>query len=424
MKKIISLLFVSAFLFLAASCRSFSERTAANERKVLVERLDEALIRAGNYLIGRQASDGAWRSETYGCFRKGPELTGYVLSCLYFLPREVSEKTVAYRRGADYLAGFVDERGKIAVETGDLLFPAYSAANAGRAVALQDKSERNLRAQKAWLDVLLKHRLCGDLGWLPSDPEYGGWGFSVLPPRKPPAGTPRAPFCESNLSATVFGIAALRSAKVPTDHPAYREALMFVLRCQNYTDGEERQDLRFDDGGFFFMPGDEVQNKAGVAGMDRLGQRRFHSYGTMTADGVRCLIRCGLPADHPRVVAARRWLERNFSVKENPGRFEKDREVLRQATYYYWVWAATHALQAFGTREITVGTDEVETVWAEALAKELLARQEQNGSWVNRVCTDAKEDDPLVAVPWAAAALAVCRAGLESTENIASCKTR
>ncbi len=38
-------------------------------------------------------------------------------------------------------------------------------------------------------------------------------------------------------------------------------------------------------------------------------------------------------------------------------------------------------------------------------------RQQPDGNWVNRF-TDAKEDDPLVSTPWAAAALAICRATL------------
>jgi hypothetical protein len=49
--------------------------------------------------------------------------------------------------------------------------------------------------------------------------------------------------------------------------------------------------------------------------------------------------------------------------------------------------------------------------WAAALAAELLARQRDDGAWVNRY-TDAKEDDPLVATSWAAAALAICRSSL------------
>ena len=43
------------------------------------------------------------------------------------------------------------------------------------------------------------------------------------------------------------------------------------------------------------MPGDPVQNKAGAAGMDRFGRQRMRSYGGMTADGIRAMIRCGLP---------------------------------------------------------------------------------------------------------------------------------
>ena len=80
--------------------------------------------------------------------------------------------------------------------------------------------------------------------------------------------------------------------------------------------------------------------------MDRFGHARFHSYGTMTADGLRALLRCGLAENHPRVVAARRWLAQNFSATHNPGGFAGDRAVLRDATYYYWTWAAAHALLA------------------------------------------------------------------------------
>ena len=42
------------------------------------------------------------------------------------------------------------------------------------------------------------------------------------------------------------------------------------------------------------------------------------------------------------------------------------------------------------------------------LAAELVRRQLPDGSWSNTF-TDAREDDPLVATPWAAAALAICR---------------
>lgn len=124
----------------------------------------------------------------------------------------------------------------------------------------------------------------------------------------------------------------------------------------------------------------------------------------MTADGLRSLLRCGLAKDHPRVVAASRWLERNFSAAHNPGAFTADRAVLRDATWYYWVWAASHAFLAVDLKQLDTSEGPVD--WSDAFARLLLDRQRPDGSWVNRF-TDAKEDDPLVATSWASSALAI-----------------
>jgi hypothetical protein len=111
----------------------------------------------------------------------------------------------------------------------------------------------------------------------------------------------------------------------------------------------------------------------------------------------------------PCVAAARRWLEANFSAEHNPGRFGEEREVLRDATYYYYCWSAAHAFMALDLREIKTSHGTMK--WAEALAAELMRRQRPDGSWRNRF-TDAKEDDALVSTPWAAATLALCRASI------------
>jgi len=282
---------------------------------------------------------------------------------------------------------------------------------------LREKDEPHLRAQRAWLKAVLARRLSRELGWTPTDPQFGGWGFSLDPPHKPAPGEGAQAFCESNLSATLFGLAALRSAKVPATDSAYAEILTFVRRCQNFADDPAQADPVFDDGGFFFMPNDELQNKGGAAGKDRHGRARFHSYGTMTADGLRALMRCGLSAEEPRVAAARRWLERNFNAAHNPGVFAGEREELRDSTYYYWGWAAAHAFQSLRVRtvETRVEGGGGRTDWTVALAEELLRRQRQDGAWLNRF-TDAKEDDPLIATPWAASALAICRAVLTAED--------
>jgi len=372
----------------------------------LVPRIDVALGRAGGYLVSAQDDDGAWRSKAYASLRGGPALTPYVLSSLFYLPQTGTSARPSYRRGVEYLVGFVDENGRIRSDVPEMLYPVYTGTMASRVVPLLDRSPAHLTAQRAFVEFVRARQLTRSLGWHPDDPEYGGWGFSLVPPRKPRPDEPRDRFLESNLSATLFGIAALRSADVQAEDSAYQSALVFVRRCQNFSDDPRRRDPKFDDGGFFFMPGDMYQNKAGVAGEDRFGRERYHSYGTMTADGLRALVRCGLKSDHPRVVAARRWLEQNFSATDNPGTWEPDRAVLQNATYYYWAWSISHAFMGLGIEQIE--TDDGNVRWAEVLAEELLRRQKDDGSWINQY-TDSREDDPLVAVPWAAAALAVCR---------------
>jgi squalene-hopene/tetraprenyl-beta-curcumene cyclase len=389
---------------LLPACAAGAESPAGGES---ARRVDVALQKAARYLVAKQSPDGAWRSETYGAMRDGPSLTPLVMSALLFLPQAGAGGQAALGNGADYLAGFAGDDGRLKVQARELRFPVYTAASACRVLVLVQRSPRNVRAQQAWLACLRGRQLDESLGWLPADPEYGGWGYALDVPRKPAPGKPKELLHESNLAATVFALAALRSAKVPAGDPAYAKALRFVNRCQNFSDDPAAADAKFDDGGFFFIPGDAAQNKAGAAGADRFGRERFHSYGTMTADGLRALLRCGLAENHPRAVAARNWLTQNFSAAHNPGAFADDRAVLQDATWYYWTWAASHAFLAVGLQRFP--SREGSVTWPEAFAGELLARQRPDGSWVNRY-TDAKEDDPLVATAWASAALAIGRA--------------
>ena len=319
-----------AIVLVPLACAAVAETPAAAERS---HGIDLALQKAARYLVSKQSPDGAWRSETYGAMRDGPSLTPLIMSALLFLPQAGGDGQIAVSKGADYLAGFAGGDGRLKVQPRELLFPVYTAASASRVLALVERSPQNLRAQRAWLVYLRGRQLNESLGWRPTDPEYGGWGYSLGVPRKSAPGEPKELLHESNLAATVFALAALRSAKVPAGDPAYAQALSFVKRCQNYSDDPAAADPKFDDGGFFFIPGDAAQNKAGSAGTDSFGRARFHSYGTMTADGLRALLRCGLSEGHTRVVAARNWLTRNFSAAHNPGAFESDREVLQDATW-------------------------------------------------------------------------------------------
>ena len=296
--------------------------------------------------------------------------------------------------------------GRIDADRLSLGFPVYTAAAASWVVVLREQSDEHKRAAASWLNVVRDHQLDEDLGWWPGEASYGGWSYAIVPPRRPEAGHGGATINDSNISATLFAIGALRAAGATRGDPALRRAAVFVQRCQNFADHPDTADAPFDDGGFFFSPTDPTRNKPGSAGADRSGRIRYHSYGSATADGLRALIRCGLPLDHRRVRAAHRWLANHFSAGTNPGRFEPDREVLRDSYYHYYCWSVAHAFMAVGVRRVRTADGEAD--WPAQLARELIARQRRDGSWTNRF-TDAKEDDPLVSTPLAAAALSICR---------------
>jgi hypothetical protein len=346
------------------------------------------------------------------------------MSALWFLPQSGKAGRVAFHRGIRHLATHVDEAGRLRAGPDDLAYPAYTAAMASRVVVLGGRTPESLAHRKAWLTHIREHQLGTALGWSEEDSEFGGWGYSIARPRRPILGEPRPPLLDPNLSATLFALSALRSAKLPAEHPAWREALVFVERCQNRAD--EGAEPRFDDGGFVFAPANELQNKAGIAGTDRSGRTRYRSYGSMTADGLRALLLCGLPPTHPRVVAARGWLEARFRADRHPGDFGDDLAARGEGTFFYWVWSVTHAFARLEVR--TLERDGRTIDWAAALADELVRRQLPDGTWRNRF-TEAKEDDPLVATPWAASALAICRAaiaggGLRRTADYPSLRER
>jgi squalene-hopene/tetraprenyl-beta-curcumene cyclase len=358
---------------------------------VAAEAIDRALARAAVYLKALQSADGAWRSDVYGVFRTGDPLTPLVLNALH----AAHGREDGLRRGAAYLAALARPNGTIDAGPLGLRYPTYTAALTVLGLARPCHAEHRA-ARDTWLSFLRSRQLTEALGWTPADREYGGWGYCQGLPRKPPPGEPAPPLTESNLSATAFALAALRAAGCADDDPALRRALVFVERCQNYG-----ADPAFDDGGFFFMYDDSVRNKAGAAGTDRDGRQRYTSYGSMTADGLRSLLACGLPPEDSRVQAALGWLAERFGASAHPGRFAPGRAGVKASISFYYCWSVAQALLAGGAV----------LPWAQELAADLLRLQRPDGSWRN-TAVEVREDDPIVATSEAACALAVCRAAL------------
>ncbi len=357
----------------------------------LTSQISRSISHATDYLADRQSRDGAWRSDVYKDMEDGVSLTPTVCKALVFGGTNQRARKSA-ELGLQYVITLADTSGS-KVPTA---YPVYDGAAA--VLLLTRAGQGQSPACKSFLRLLRQHQLGPEAGWAPQDPQFGGWGYSNAIPYKPKRMELWNSANDSNLSSTLFALGALRTT-APRDDPAIQAAGEFVLRCQNYDSG----DLAFDDGGFFASPTFGPLNKAGGAGTDRLGRTRYVSYGSATADGLRCLLRAGYPPHHPRVASARAWLEKNFSAGEMPGKFPNELEIERDSLYYYWCWSLAHAMNDF---EQAGGLSRIN--WAEPMARELLSRQLDSGCWKNQASA-SREDDPLVATPFAMAALSLAR---------------
>jgi hypothetical protein len=371
---------------LAAGCGTHAETTPP-----LANRINAAIVRGTDFLHSRQGSDGLWRSDVYGSFKDPSVLTPFVLSAI----DAASPGPAIDQRGLNFLIAMTRADGSL--DTGGLgcSYPIYTGAFT---VGLLKSSRQtvHMRARTAWANDLASRQLDEKLGWQPQDPDYGGWGYAKELPRKPGAGLQVLPGTESNLSATTFALEAL--GHIETAPEVFRKAARFLERCQNFSKEAVNPPSPQDDGGFFFIPTDPSRNKAGFAGKDATGRLRYASYGSATADGIRALRACGVLETDPRLQAARSWLARSFRANTHPGDYASDRAMNREALYYYYAFSVSHALRDDG--------DDLRR--REQLAEALLARQRPDGSWVNPAVA-VREDDPLVATPFAVLALAACR---------------
>lgn len=175
----------------------------------------------------------------------------------------------------------------------------------------------------------------------------------------------------ADLSNTHLALAALKEAGVPKDDPVYARVLVFLGRCQNSSELNDGAGVApADDGGFLYDP---------VPGSPEDKARPRPSYAGMTYAGLLSLVLCDLPADDPRIQAARGWIASHYSLDENSG--VGARKATNQAGLYYYYYTFAKCLAAIGAP--TVATDAGERRWARDLFDALAARQKEDGSFVN-----------------------------------------
>ena len=318
----------------------------------------EALRRGVEFLLRQQVESGAFVSDGYATFRDGTALTPLVLLALQRATALADRTAEARRKAAAFLAAFVQPDGTVRPGPDGTAYPAYTAALAARTL---DGPPRD-----AWRRDLLARQLTEAHGWTPADAHYGGWGYYPGVPRKPNPGepVPAHHLLESNLSATRFALQSL-AACGPLPANLAAQAATFLARRLN------------PDGGYHFVAGDPVRNKAGQI------DGAMHSYGSATADGLICERLLGQSGDRPRA-----WLRDRFRADRHPGDYVPAHEPNRDAVYFYYAAAVAEALPEVRPE----------------LHRHLAATQSADGHWANRLDL-VREDDPVLATAYAVLAL-------------------
>ncbi len=340
------------------------------------------------YLKRQQQGDGGWqRSE-----KEPLGVTSLVLKAFVQQPTYTSTTDPA-KQGFERLLSFQLEDGGIYKN----LLASYNTAiaistlTAAKDPAMKERIERAVTYLRTlqWTPETVSaedEKISSD-----SDPWYGGWGYGG---RSRGKGRP-------DLSNTQFAIEAMHEAGVKSDDPAMQAALKFVTRVQNRSESND-QPWAGNDGGFAYGPSDarDGESFAG-AYTDTDGKRRLHSMGTMTYAGLKSFIYAGLSKDDPRVQAAWRWINANWTLDEHPGMSFSGEDKKRNGLFYYYHTLA-RALRVYG--EPTITTPQGKTFdWRVELISSLAKQQNADGSWTGTKAY--MEDNPIMVTAYIVLAL-------------------
>jgi squalene-hopene/tetraprenyl-beta-curcumene cyclase len=124
----------------------------------------------------------------------------------------------------------------------------------------------------------------------------------------------------------------------------------------------------------------------------------LRSYASMTYAGLKSMIHAGLESDDPRVKAAFTWIQRFYTVDENPG--------LGQHGLYYYFHTFAKSLDVLDV-DYLEDADGERHDWRKELTDKLADLQAPNGSWTNRA-ERWYERDPNLSTAYALLALAYC----------------
>jgi squalene-hopene/tetraprenyl-beta-curcumene cyclase len=342
---------------------------------------DAAVDRAVAYLKSKQAADGSWGGA------QAPGVTGVVLTGLLKTGKVSATDPVA-QKALKYIESLINTKeGHIAGKDSNPHLVNYITSI--NVLALTAAGSDSYKAVIADAGKYLR-RLQWDEGRdkKAGDDFYGGFGYDSK--NRP------------DLSNTQFTLDALVAAGVPKTDKAFRNALVFVSRCQNLK-GENNDRPwagKINDGSFIYTPAAGGATKVDDNAKPEDG---LPGYGSMTYAGIKSLIYCGVSKDDPRVQKAYDWIKKHYGLDQNPG---MPKQRAEWGLYYYY-HSMAKCLDALGIDEVTDAAG-AKHDWRAELTEALARRQRPDGSWVNEQ-DHWMEGQPELVTGYALMALAYCK---------------
>jgi squalene-hopene/tetraprenyl-beta-curcumene cyclase len=346
------------------------------------EEWDRIVDRALAYLRSSQTHEGRWGNP------RTPGITGVVLTGV-LQTGKLGPDDPMVERGLKYIESLINpQAGHIAGKDATIHLQNY--VTCVNVLALTSAHRDSYKAVVADAARFLRKLQWDEGEGVSRDNDfYGGAGYDSK--------------SRPDLSNTQLFLDALVAAGVPRDDPAFKNAMVFVSRCQNFK-GEHNRDLawagKINDGSFIYSAAkggstkvvDEPQADGSLPG-----------YGSMTYAGIKSLIYCGVSPNDDRIKKARAWIEKNYTLERNPGM----PEPRAQWGLYYYYHTMAKCLSVMGVDEVKDADGNTHN-WRADMIAALARRQRPDGSWVNKQ-DHWMEGNPDLVTGYALMALGYCK---------------
>ncbi len=363
---------------------------------------EEAVAKAISFLKSKQGEDGSWSP------KPGPAITALVVRGIAVEGPE-AKKDPAVEKGLAYILSKAEPEKDGVSKNGGIhsgMLENYNTAICLSALAqFADRPAVKAKIGPAqdYLRALQWYNQKDPQGKeiTEAHPYYGGAGYGR-------SGRPDM----SNVQIMLDG---LKESGLSSEDPAYKRAVVFITRCQA-TDANTSpwKSQMSSDGGFVYTTSESkdkigvAQSMAGDESIDVPGKgpvSQLRSYGSVTYAGWKSYAYAKLDKKDPRVVAAKEWISKHYTLSQNPGFVDnpKTESDERMSGYYYYLMTFARAFEAWQEPTLTLA-DKSEHNWANDLVDKLASLQKENGSWENTQ-NRFMEEDPVLTTAYSLIAL-------------------